>query len=315
MKKSKPRRQGPTQSNQKTLLLATDRQNSVLTELESGDLAKVRYSAYGQRSAELHPTTSMAFNGEFREPDTGWYLLGNGYRAYNPVLMRFHSPDSLSPFGEGGLNSYAYCVGDPVNHSDPTGHFAWSLLFRAMASRPLQSIAGISMIAGATTLIASAVVPKGKQRTTVMAVGGGLISIAIGLRLVAGSSVYKTYLARRRFVRPPRSTSLAFSDRYDGGSVMSARGFFRSGNNTSLEPRFVPPPYSFQPPSPTSNRVGVFLNRRASPPPPYPGLGDYPVARWQFGSPSNTPRGRGSIESIGNPLVVFEMRTFRQGSQ
>ncbi|EGH35731.1 hypothetical protein PSYJA_44541, partial [Pseudomonas syringae pv. japonica str. M301072] len=37
---------------------------------------------------------------------TGHYLLGNGYRAFNPVLMRFNSPDSLSPFGEGGVNAY-----------------------------------------------------------------------------------------------------------------------------------------------------------------------------------------------------------------
>ncbi|KAG0373379.1 hypothetical protein BGX24_011777, partial [Mortierella sp. AD032] len=26
-------------------------------------------------------------------------------RAFNPVLMRFNSPDSSSPFGSGGLNS------------------------------------------------------------------------------------------------------------------------------------------------------------------------------------------------------------------
>jgi RHS repeat-associated protein len=56
------------------------------------------------------------------EPHLGWYFLGNGYRAYNPTLMRFHSPDSWSPFGRGGLNAYMYCVGDPVNSSDPTGH-------------------------------------------------------------------------------------------------------------------------------------------------------------------------------------------------
>lgn len=62
------------------------------------------------------------FNGELPDPLTGHYLLGHGYRAYNPVLMRFNSPDNLSPFDEGGINAYAYCRGDPVNRSDPDGH-------------------------------------------------------------------------------------------------------------------------------------------------------------------------------------------------
>lgn len=66
--------------------------------------------------------TRLGFNGELREAKPDWYLLGNGYRAYNPRLMRFHSPDSLSPFGAGGVNSYAYCSNEPINSKDPTGH-------------------------------------------------------------------------------------------------------------------------------------------------------------------------------------------------
>ncbi|MGP5570349.1 RHS repeat-associated core domain-containing protein, partial [Pseudomonas helleri] len=50
------------------------------------------------------------------------YLLGQGYREFNPVLMRFNSPDSWSPFGDGGINAYAYCDNDPLNKVDPTGH-------------------------------------------------------------------------------------------------------------------------------------------------------------------------------------------------
>ena len=41
---------------------------------------------------------------------------------YRPVLRRFLAPDADSPFGEGGLNTYAYCAGDPVNRVDPSGH-------------------------------------------------------------------------------------------------------------------------------------------------------------------------------------------------
>ncbi|KOC87297.1 RHS repeat-associated core domain-containing protein [Winslowiella iniecta] len=67
----------------------------------------------------------LAFNGERRDPIGDEYHLGNGYRAYNPPLRRFHAPDSFSPFGAGGVNPYVYCNGDPINRSDPSGHFSW----------------------------------------------------------------------------------------------------------------------------------------------------------------------------------------------
>jgi RHS repeat-associated protein len=63
----------------------------------------------------------LGFNGEYLAPVTGYYPLGNGHRAFNPSLMRFISPDRMSPFGAGGLNAYAYCQDDPVNFQDPSG--------------------------------------------------------------------------------------------------------------------------------------------------------------------------------------------------
>ncbi|EJL6355954.1 RHS repeat-associated core domain-containing protein [Vibrio cholerae] len=62
------------------------------------------------------------FNGETLDPVTGNYMLGNGYRGYNPFLMRFMSQDSLSPFSDAGINAYQYCHGDPINRIDPSGH-------------------------------------------------------------------------------------------------------------------------------------------------------------------------------------------------
>lgn len=103
-------------------LLATDRQRSVLHELSAGICRSKVYSAYGYHRAEHDRQALPGFNGERLDPVTEHYLLGNGYRAFNPVLMRFNSPDRLSPFGRGGLNAYAYCVGNPVNFRDPTGH-------------------------------------------------------------------------------------------------------------------------------------------------------------------------------------------------
>jgi len=96
-------------------------------------VAGIRYTAYGYRANAER--CALAFNGERRDPFTGCYHLGNGYRAYNPALMRFQSADGLSPFSKGGINAYAYCRNDPVNFTDPSGHFL-------QYANPVRSILG-----------------------------------------------------------------------------------------------------------------------------------------------------------------------------
>jgi RHS repeat-associated protein len=105
-----------------TLLLLSDAKSSIIGESQDADLRSAVYSPYGERSSDDDLQSLLAFNGEVRDPVSGWYLLGRGYRAYNPGLMRFHSPDSMSPFGPGGINCYMYCSGNPIAFSDPTGH-------------------------------------------------------------------------------------------------------------------------------------------------------------------------------------------------
>ncbi|CAM3439821.1 RHS repeat-associated core domain-containing protein [Pseudomonas floridensis] len=100
-------------------ILATDHQNSVM----ASQAQTFTYTPYGIRHSSIDPMSLPGFTGQPVEPVTGHYLLGNGYRAFNPVLMRFNSPDNLSPFGKGGLNAYAYCTGDPVNRIDPEGEW------------------------------------------------------------------------------------------------------------------------------------------------------------------------------------------------
>jgi len=103
-------------------LLATDLQKTVLHSINHALIYQQIYSPYGHRSvAENGLLSVLGFNGERPDVLTGHYLLGQGHRAYNPVLMRFNSPDSLSPFGEGGLNTYAYCENNPINYTDPSG--------------------------------------------------------------------------------------------------------------------------------------------------------------------------------------------------
>lgn len=100
------------------LLLATSI-GSIIGEARQDAVLTAAYTAYGESGNEL--TALLGFHGECREPG-GWYLLGRGYRAYCPALMRFNRPDFDSPFGRGGLNPYVYCQGNPVAFRDRSGH-------------------------------------------------------------------------------------------------------------------------------------------------------------------------------------------------
>ena len=106
------------------LLLACDAQQSVLAAIRATQRDAAVYSPYGHRDSPSS-VGGAGFTGGLPGPATGHYLLGPGYRAYNPTLRRFNQPDNWSPFGAGGLNTYAYCAGDPVNRRDPTGHMSW----------------------------------------------------------------------------------------------------------------------------------------------------------------------------------------------
>lgn len=150
-----------------TVLLATDNKNSVFAEVLGGKPNPIAYTVYGEQSAPQEITTRLGFNGQLREVRFGWYLLGNGYRAYNPVLMRFHSPDSWSPFGEGGLNAYMYCGGEPVMGSDSTGHMGLRNLFgnglrRAPSTSSLTPLVPDAGSASTTTPITT---PAGQIQT------------------------------------------------------------------------------------------------------------------------------------------------------
>jgi RHS repeat-associated protein len=149
-------------ANAGSRLFGTDQQQTVLTQLHGEQWQASAYSPYGHRPAEGGLFSLAGFNGEQMDAVTGLYLLGNGYRAYSPTLMRFTSPDSMSPFGAGGLNAYAYCLGDPVNRIDPTGHISW------------QSIAGIAL--GVLGVVASIVTLGAATPLALMAMGLGIAS-------------------------------------------------------------------------------------------------------------------------------------------
>ena len=67
------------------------------------------------------------YRGYYCDKETGLYYLNARY--YDPEIGRFISPDAidtvvtLSFNVQNGLNSYAYCLNDPVNYCDIQGFF------------------------------------------------------------------------------------------------------------------------------------------------------------------------------------------------
>lgn len=102
-----------------TLLLKIDEANTVLgLRLDS-----MMYSPYGHLGVD-NPTVLLGFTGQQYDLLTQGYLLGNGHRLFKPSLMRLCSPDTFSPFDKGGVNTYAYCLNDPINRVDPSGNIS-----------------------------------------------------------------------------------------------------------------------------------------------------------------------------------------------
>ncbi|MEU9604180.1 RHS repeat-associated core domain-containing protein [Streptomyces sp. NPDC048057] len=158
-----------------TRLLGTDGKRTVLVSSAGQQHDEYGYTAYGYRKANAKGSV-LGHDGQRIDPALGWFHLGNGYRAYDPVLMRFTTPDSLSPFGAGGINPYAYCLGDPVNRNDPSGHLSWGAW--ASIAIGIGSIAFAVVSGGASMAMAGVVgAALSASEATTLAVGtSGIIA-------------------------------------------------------------------------------------------------------------------------------------------
>jgi len=165
-------------------LTAGDHHDSLLWSRDTGQKEGQQHSwpPYGSGTA----TDGLpGFNGERADPVSGIYHLGNGYRAYSPELMRFTCPDNLSPFGPGGINPYAYCAGDPVNHTDPSGHISWQGILGIVTGA--LGLAFSVFTAGASIAAAGGVMAALGAASTTSLVVGGLGVVADATAIASGA--------------------------------------------------------------------------------------------------------------------------------
>ena len=88
------------------------------------------HSNQGTKDFAKHRST-----GQEEDPETGLYYYHARY--YNPALGRFISPYSLvpEPGNPQSLNRYSYVENNPVNKTDPTGHWSLGKFFKGLFAK------------------------------------------------------------------------------------------------------------------------------------------------------------------------------------
>ena len=141
----------------------------------------------GTNIGTLNP---LRYRGYYYDTETGFYFLQSRY--YDPTVGRFINADGYVSTGRSisDYNMFAYCGNDPVNMSDPTGH--WPKLSTIYAA--------VAITALTVAAVAFAVASCGVAVPGLVAVGSGMIigasagaaatatNIAIGAAIIAGAS-------------------------------------------------------------------------------------------------------------------------------
>lgn len=129
----------------KSVLLIVDKTQNISSTYQ--------YTAYGEcdNSSTDHTIRSNPFmyDSQYKDSESGLYYLRARY--YSPGLMCFLSWDSISIF-----NHYAYCNGNPIRNSDPSGHSS----FWQLAGMVLGTIALVAVSIAATVVTAGVAGPE-----------------------------------------------------------------------------------------------------------------------------------------------------------
>lgn len=111
-----------------TFYYVTNLQGDVVAILNANGMAiaSYYYDAWGNdidnRHGGLGQLNPLRYRGYVYDTETGLYYLQSRY--YNPKVGRFLNADAFTTTGQGllGNNMFAYCLNNPVNYMDPTGH-------------------------------------------------------------------------------------------------------------------------------------------------------------------------------------------------
>ena len=123
-------------------------QNDVIAMIDSKGNEVVRYtydswgrvmSITGSMSETLGKKNPFRYRGYYYDTETGWYYVSSRY--YDPEIGRWiNADDAIAGVGGDvrGYNLFSYCMNNPVNMSDHTGH--WPQWIKNAASAVVSAV-------------------------------------------------------------------------------------------------------------------------------------------------------------------------------
>ena len=168
---------------------------TALIDTNGNEVVQYWYDAWGNHkvvdangnkitsSTHIGNLNPFRYRGYYYDVETGLYFLQTRY--YDPVVGRFLNRDSVNyadPSSIHGLNLYAYCLNNPVEYVDPTGHGWWDWLL------------GAGMIIG-TVLFMGAIVASAGAVGALAGLGAASIGLSAGtVSTITTLATFGTYV-------------------------------------------------------------------------------------------------------------------------
>jgi len=158
---------------------------------KNGELIQhTEYTPYGEFSPSSAVTdprvTQYCYTGKLYDSSTELYFYSARY--YDPSLARFITADTIvpDPGNSQSYNRYSYTEGNPINYTDPTGHFS----LKEWVGKIVGAVVGVITYA-ATGSMSLAMAAYGFVSTTIDSYNAGYnIGESIGIGILSGSAAY-----------------------------------------------------------------------------------------------------------------------------
>ena len=128
--------QSVTESNKEYYYIKDITGNIIKIKDEEGNsIVEYKYDAYGKVEKTIIENNNVSkynpfiYKGYYYDEEIELYYCNTRY--YSPEIGRWISIDDvdyLDPESISGLNLYCYCMNDPINYCDPSGHFTIAAL-------------------------------------------------------------------------------------------------------------------------------------------------------------------------------------------